>query len=71
LMMNETAEHVWGAGLSMLSPTWLIDRLLDAIENLRAVLMPAQAGGLSGNEMQFETDLYPRPTDRQPTTAAA
>jgi hypothetical protein len=69
--MNETAERVWGAGLSRLRPTWLIDRLLDAIENLRIVLMPAQAGGLSGNEMQFETDLYPRPADRQPTTSAA
>jgi hypothetical protein len=56
-MMNETAVRVWGAGLSLLSPTWLIDRLLDAIENLRAVLMPAQAGGLSCREMQFETDL--------------
>jgi hypothetical protein len=56
-MMNETAEGVWGAGLSMLSPTWLIDRLLDAIENLRVELMPAQAAGLSCSEMQFETDL--------------
>ena len=57
LMMNEAAERVWGAGLSMLSPAWLIDRLLDAVENLRVVPMPAHAGGLSCNEMQFETDL--------------
>jgi hypothetical protein len=41
----------------ILSPTWLIDSLLDAIENVRVAPMPAQAGGLSCNEMQFETEL--------------
>jgi hypothetical protein len=56
-MINETAERAWGAGLLMLSPTWLIDRLLDTIEELRVVLMPAQVRGLSRDEMRFETNL--------------
>jgi hypothetical protein len=58
-MINETADRVWGAWLSIVSPIWLIDRLLDTIEDMRGVLMPAQVCGLSCSELPCETDLDP------------
>lgn len=53
-MMNQTTERIWAAGLLMLSPGYLIDGLLDRIEKLRAVIMPAQACELSRHEIRVE-----------------
>ena len=56
-MINQAAERRWGASLSMLSPGFLIDRLLDQIENLRDAILPAQADRLSCEEMRIEAPL--------------
>jgi hypothetical protein len=53
-MINQTAERIWAAGLLMLSLGYLIDRLLDRIEKLRAVIMPAQACELSRHKIRVE-----------------
>ena len=52
-MINQTAERIW-AGLLMLSPGYLVDRLLDRLEKLRPVIMPAQARELSHYEIRVE-----------------
>ncbi len=54
-MMHQMAERMWSAGLLMLSPGCLIDRLLDRIEDLRGVIVPAQADGLPCREVRIET----------------
>ena len=56
-MMNQITERMWGVRLSILSPTCLIDRLLDRIEELSGVILPAQANGLSCREIPIETRL--------------
>jgi hypothetical protein len=54
-MMNQTAERMWGTGLSLLSPSYLVDRLLDQLEKLSTTMMPAQADMLSCREARVET----------------
>jgi hypothetical protein len=46
-MISQVAECVRGANMSMLSPGFLIDRLLDQIERLSDAMVPAQADGRS------------------------
>jgi hypothetical protein len=56
-MINQTAERLWSAGILMLSPARLIDRLLDRLEMLSRELMPAQAGNLLCEQIQIEAHL--------------
>ncbi len=58
-MITQTAVRMWGAPWSMPSLAWLIDQLLDTIEEVRAALVPASASGRSCGEMPFETDRDP------------
>jgi hypothetical protein len=51
-MINQMAERMCGASLSM-----LIDRLLDQIEKLSGVIVPAQADRLSCEDTQIEARL--------------
>ena len=60
-MMNQTAERMWGGGLSLLSPSHLIDRLLDHIEKLSAAILPAQADNLSC--IQVGVEVHPDEID--------
>ena len=53
-MMNQTAVRMWDAGLSTLSPVYLVDRFLDWVEKLSAPIMPVEANGLSRQGMQIE-----------------
>jgi hypothetical protein len=41
-MINQTAERVWRRALSVLNPYFLIDKLLDRLEELGAAILPAQ-----------------------------
>ena len=54
-MINQMAERMYGASLSMLSPGFLIDRLLDQIEKLSGAIVPAQADKLCCEEMRIES----------------
>jgi hypothetical protein len=57
-MMNQTAERMWNAGLSMPSLGFLVDRFLDWVEQLgHAMMLPAQADHLSCREIRIETQL--------------
>ncbi|WP_024509351.1 hypothetical protein [Bradyrhizobium sp. ARR65] len=46
-MMNETAVRMWGVGLAMLTPVYLIDRFLDWVEKVSGPIMPAQVDTFS------------------------
>jgi hypothetical protein len=50
-MMNQLAERMTGAALSM-SPGHLIDKLLDWLEELRIAMALAEIDGLARNEVQ-------------------
>ena len=57
-MMNQTTERMWNVGLSMLSPSFLVDRFLDWVEQLgHAIMVPAQADHLSYREIRIKTHL--------------
>ncbi len=57
-MMNQTAMRMWDAGFSMLSPSYMIDRFLDRIEQLgNALMASAQADNSSRPEIPTETRL--------------
>ena len=53
-MINQIAERLRGAGLAMLDPARLIDRLLDQIERLSAVLSPVQADRLACQRVRID-----------------
>jgi hypothetical protein len=42
-MTNQTIVRMWGAGLWLLNPGRLVDRLLDRLEELSVAIMPVQA----------------------------
>jgi len=48
-MMNQLAERMWGAALSM-SPEYLVDKFLDWLEKLRDAMELAEINRLAGNE---------------------
>ncbi|MGV7218411.1 hypothetical protein [Bradyrhizobium sp. UFLA05-112] len=52
--MNQTIEHIWSTGLSLLSPGHLVDWLLDQIEKISPMMMPAQVDILSYQETRVE-----------------
>ncbi|WGD53077.1 hypothetical protein QA641_03800 [Bradyrhizobium sp. CB1650] len=54
-MMNRTIERMWSTGLSLLSPGYLVDWLLDQIEKMSPMMMPAQVDVLSRRETPVET----------------
>ncbi|WP_334417330.1 MULTISPECIES: hypothetical protein [unclassified Bradyrhizobium] len=49
--MNQLAERMRGAALSM-SPEYLVDKLLDWLEELRGALALAEIDGLARNEVR-------------------
>ena len=48
-MMNQLAERMWNAALSM-SPEHLVDKFLDWLEELRGAMALAETDGLARNE---------------------
>ena len=46
-MMNQTVVRMWSAGLAMLSPTRLVDRFLDWLEQVCVPTVPAPAERLA------------------------
>ena len=57
-MIKRTIERMRNASSWILKPTCLIDRLLDQIEKLSAVLaVPVQGAGLSRSEAHIEARL--------------
>jgi hypothetical protein len=48
-MMNQLAERIWVAALSM-SPGHLIDKLLDSLEDLRGAMALVEINSLARNE---------------------
>ena len=56
-MINRMALCVWGAGLAMPSLSWLIDEVLDHIDQFRDLLVPAHAQPLSRAEAPAEAGL--------------
>ena len=50
-MMNQLAERMWVAALSM-SPEHLIDKFLDWLDELRSAMALAQINSLARNEAQ-------------------
>ena len=56
-MMNQTIERIWSTGLSLLSPGHLVDWLLDQIEKMSPMMMPAQVDMMSRQEARVETRL--------------
>jgi hypothetical protein len=56
-MMKQTIERIWSTGLSLLSPGYLVDRLLDQIEKISPMLLPAPVEMLSCREVPVETRL--------------
>ena len=56
--MNQIALRMRKAGSSLLSPSCLVDRFLDWIEQQgRAILAPAMFDNLPGREIPVETHL--------------
>jgi hypothetical protein len=56
-MMNQTIERIWSTGLALLSPGYLVDRLLDQIEKVSPMMLPAQVDVLSCQATRVETRL--------------
>jgi hypothetical protein len=50
-MMNQLAERMWFAALSM-SPGHLVDKFLDWLEELRGAMALAEIDGLARNEVR-------------------
>ncbi|MCP3462607.1 MULTISPECIES: hypothetical protein [unclassified Bradyrhizobium] len=55
--MNQTVERIWSTGLSLLSPGHLVDWLLDQIEKMSPMMMPARIDMMSCQERQVEARL--------------
>jgi hypothetical protein len=53
-VINQISERLCGAGSMMLSPSWLIDRLLDQIDRLGCALMLVEADELSCRRIKVE-----------------
>jgi hypothetical protein len=53
-MINQMMEHRQGTRSWVLSPSCLIDRLLDQIEKLSAFVLPAKAGSASYMDAEIE-----------------
>ncbi len=49
--MNQLAEWMWGAALSM-SPENLVDKLLDWLEELRGAMALVEIDGSARNELR-------------------
>jgi len=58
-MMNTHAIRRWGAALLTLSPGCLIDRFLDWVEDLSAVLLPVHVNALAVRKVPIETRRGP------------
>jgi hypothetical protein len=56
-MINQTAERVLRSALSLLNPYFLIDRLLDRLEELGAAILPAQYDARSCQLARVEVRL--------------
>ena len=50
-MMNQHAERMWVAALSM-SPGHLVDKFLDWLEELRGAMALVEIDGLARNELR-------------------
>ena len=46
-MINQITVHLRGVALAMLDPAGLVDRCLDQLERLGAVLLPGKTDGLA------------------------
>lgn len=57
--MTQTAVRMWDAGLAMLSLTFLIDRFLDWLDDVREPIMPAPIDRLA-----YQTTPIERLLDR-------
>jgi hypothetical protein len=53
-VIHRIAERLRGAGLAMLAPASLVDRFLDQIDRLGAVLLPIQADGLACQRVRID-----------------
>jgi hypothetical protein len=53
-VINQKTERLWSVCLAMLNPASLVDRLLDQIDRLGAMLLPAQADGLACQRIRIE-----------------
>ncbi|MEK9284848.1 MULTISPECIES: hypothetical protein [unclassified Bradyrhizobium] len=56
-MVNQIIERMWSTGLSLLSPGYLVDWLLDQIEKLSPMMMPAPIDMPSCQQRRVETRL--------------
>jgi hypothetical protein len=43
-VINQTAERTWRSALLLLNPHFLINKLLDRLDELGAAILPAQDG---------------------------
>ena len=55
-MMNQLAERVWVAALSM-SPGHLVDKFLDWLEELRGAMALAETDGLALNDARTKVRI--------------
>ena len=53
-MINRITERLRSVGLAMLDPVNLVDRFLDQIERLGAVLVPIAGDGLACQRIRIE-----------------
>lgn len=53
-MMNQMPARVWDGVLSVLTPGYLIDRILDWIDKLSGAIEPAQAARLPREKVRLE-----------------
>jgi hypothetical protein len=58
-MMKTHTVRLWGAALLTLSPVRLIDRFLDWIEDISAVILPVHVNALAVSELPIETRRGP------------
>ncbi|GLR83782.1 hypothetical protein [Bradyrhizobium iriomotense] len=54
-MVNQTIERMWSTGLSLLSPGYMIDRLLDQIEKMSPMMLPAPVDMQAYRQRRVET----------------
>jgi hypothetical protein len=53
-VINRITERLRSVGLAMLDPVSLVDRFLDQIEKLGAVLLPVPTDGLACQRIRIE-----------------
>jgi hypothetical protein len=56
-MINQTTERMWRSAFSMLSPLWLIDRMLDWVDELGAAILTAEDNARSCQLAHIEVRL--------------